>query len=74
MKPASNKFFQLFFSQNYDALVRFLSSRTGDSEEAQDLAQDAFYFRPTGHAALSASRTGVVVFVPGDKHGKRAYH
>jgi RNA polymerase sigma-70 factor (family 1) len=43
MKPDNNKFFQLFFSQNYDALVRFLSSRTGDSEEAQDLAQDAFY-------------------------------
>jgi RNA polymerase sigma-70 factor (family 1) len=43
MKPGNGKFFQLLFSQNYDALVRFLSTRTGDGEEARDLAQDAFY-------------------------------
>lgn len=43
MNESSNNFFQLFFQQNYDSLVRFLSSRFTDYEEAQDLAQDAFY-------------------------------
>ena len=43
MKTGSNKFFELLFQENYDSLVRFLSSRVRDSEEAQDLAQDAFY-------------------------------
>ena len=43
LKPTSNKFFQLLFQDNYESLVRFLSSKVRDSEEAQDLAQDAFY-------------------------------
>ncbi len=43
MKESSNSYFQLFFQQNYDSLVRFLSSKFTDYEEAQDLAQDAFY-------------------------------
>ncbi len=43
MKQSSSNFFQLFFQQNYDALVRFLSLKVNDSEEARDLAQDAFY-------------------------------
>ncbi len=43
MKSSGNKFFQLLFQENYDALVRFISSRVRDVDEAQDLAQDAFY-------------------------------
>ncbi len=43
MKRSTSSFFQLFFQQNYDSLVRFLASRYTDKEEAQDLAQDAFY-------------------------------
>ncbi|MEH6610322.1 MAG: sigma-70 family RNA polymerase sigma factor [Halioglobus sp.] len=43
MKTSGNKFFELLFQENYDSLVRFLSSKVRDSEEAQDLAQDAFY-------------------------------
>jgi len=43
MKRSSSHFFQLFFQQNYDSLVRFLAFKFTDTEEAQDLAQDAFY-------------------------------
>lgn len=43
MKQDSSNFFQLFFQQNYDSLVRFLALKVNNSEEAQDLAQDAFY-------------------------------
>ncbi|MFT6958034.1 MAG: RNA polymerase sigma-70 factor (family 1) [Halieaceae bacterium] len=43
MKTSSNTFFELLFQENYDSLVRFLSSKVRDSDEAQDLAQDAFY-------------------------------
>ncbi len=43
MKTSSNKFFQLLFQENYDSLVRFLYAKVSDSEEAHDLAQDAFY-------------------------------
>ncbi len=43
MKRSSSSFFQLFFQQNYDSLVRFLAFKFTDTEEAQDLAQDAFY-------------------------------
>lgn len=43
MKRRSDKFFQQFFTDNYEALVRFLAFKYTDREEAQDLAQDAFY-------------------------------
>ena len=43
MKQSSSNFFSSFFQQNYDALVRFLALKLRDSEEAQDIAQDAFY-------------------------------
>lgn len=43
MKRSSNRFFELFFQQNYDSLVRFLAFKFTNAEEAQDLAQDAFY-------------------------------
>ncbi len=43
MKPSSDKFFQRLFTQNYGALVRFLSAKVSDADEAHDLAQDAFY-------------------------------
>ena len=43
MKRSTNRFFEVFFQQNYDSLVRFLTFKFTDNEEAQDIAQDAFY-------------------------------
>lgn len=43
MKRSSNRFFEQFFQQNYDSLVRFLAFKFSNTDEAQDLAQDAFY-------------------------------
>ena len=43
MKPARSKYFQHLFQENHHSLVRFLSRRLSDSEEARDIAQDAIY-------------------------------
>ncbi|MCZ6831181.1 MAG: sigma-70 family RNA polymerase sigma factor [Gammaproteobacteria bacterium] len=43
MKSRRDKFFRRFFQQNQGPLVRFLSRRLADPEEAKDIAQDAFH-------------------------------
>jgi RNA polymerase sigma-70 factor (ECF subfamily) len=43
MTSRRDKFFQQFFQQNHNSLLRFLSRRLGDADEAQDIAQDAFH-------------------------------
>lgn len=43
MKEGRNKFFQRFFQDNHNSLVRFLSRKLSDPEEARDIAQDAFH-------------------------------
>lgn len=43
MKSGRNKFFQRFFQEHHLSLVRFLSRKLSDPEEARDIAQDAFH-------------------------------
>lgn len=43
MTSRRDKFFQRFFQQNHSSLLRFLSRRLADPEEAKDIAQDAFH-------------------------------
>ncbi len=43
MKARRSMFFQRLFEENNDGLVRFLSRRLSDTEEARDIAQDAFH-------------------------------